>query len=374
MRVRHRTVGTIFWGLTLVIIGGLLLARNLGYAIPIWSGLARYWPVLIIVWGVVKLVEYFQNRSTADNRPLFSSGEVMLLILVILAGSAITAAANVNPSLDIDGVFQTGNLDLWDITGNNYSYDEHHEMPVTGAPAIDIFNMFGNVDVQPSDGDRVVLDVKKTIRASNKEEADRLSSEFTFGILNDGSTVRIASNRDSTGTSGRRISGRQRFKSSLTVRVPKGSPLRVDNRNGRVSIQDLAANQNVTNRYGQVDVQRVDGDIEVTNSFGEVDVRDVKGAITVKGRFGDVRLDLQNPPQKDVSLSLQFGDIRLRLPSNASFGLEARTAFGDVRSEFGTLNEDSSNRERRMRGRVGEGGPQIHVETRFGDIRLQKRG
>lgn len=374
MRVHHRTVGTIFWGLTLVIIGGLLLARNLGYAIPIWSGLARYWPVLIIVWGVVKLVEYFQNRRTGDTRPLFSGGEVALLILVILAGSAITAAANVNPALDIDGVFQGGNLDLWDITGNSYSYDEHHEMPVSGAPTIDIFNMFGNVDVQPSDGDRVVLDVKKTVRASSKEEADRLSSEFTFGILNDGSTVRIASNRDSSGAGGRRISGRQRFKSSLTVRVPKGSPLRVNNRNGRVSIQDLAGNQNVTNRYGQVDVQRVDGDIEVTNSFGEVDVRDVKGAITVKGRFGDVRLDLQNPPQKDVSLSLQFGDIRLRLPSNASFGLEARTAFGDVRSEFGRLNEDSSNRERLMRGRVGEGGPQIHVETRFGDIRLQKRG
>lgn len=371
MRVRRRSVGSIFWGLTLVIIGGLLLARNLGYAIPIWSGLARYWPVLIIAWGAVKLVEYFHNKRAGDNRPLFSGGEVALLILVILAGSAITTAANVSPS--IDGVFNIGDLDLWDITGNNYSYDEHHEMPVTGSPTMDIVNMFGSVDVRPSDTGCVVLDVKKTVRASSREEADRLSSEFTFTITNDGSTVRIASSQDPTGSGGRRITGRQRFKSSLTVHVPKGSLVRLDNRNGRVSIQDLAGGQTITNRYGEVDVQRVDGDIEVTNSFGEVNVQDVTGAITVKGRYGDIRLDVQNPPQKDIALSLEFGDVRLRLPSNASFGLEARTAFGDVRSEFGTLNEDRSNRDRLMRGQIGQGGPQIHMETRFGDIRLQKR-
>jgi DUF4097 and DUF4098 domain-containing protein YvlB len=234
------------------------------------------------------------------------------------------------------------------------------------------------VDVRPSDTDHVTLDVRKTVRASSKEEADRLSSEFTFMISNDGSTVRIASSQDPNDP-GRRQIGRQRFKSSLTVQVPKRSPLRLDNRNGGVSVQDLAGSQSVMNRYGQVEVQGVEGDLEVTNSFGEITVRDVTGAITVNGRFGDIRVELQNPPQKDISLSLEFGDVRLGLPSNSAFGLEARTAFGNMRSEFGSLTEDSSDRGRgRARGlarsQIGEGGPQINVQTRFGDIRLQKRG
>jgi putative adhesin/cell wall-active antibiotic response 4TMS protein YvqF len=369
----RRTIGSIFWGLTLVVIGGLLLARNLGYPIPIWSVLARYWPVLIIGWGLVKLFEYFHYRRTGNNGPLFSGGEVALLILVLLAGSAITTAANV--SANIDGVFDVGDLDLWDITGNNYSYDEHHELPVSGTPAIDIVNMFGNVDVRASDSDKVVVDVRKTVRASNKEEADRLSSDFVFRIVNDGSSVRVASSQDPSGpTDGRRI-GRQRFKSSLTVYVPKASPVKVDNRNGKVSVQDLAASQNVTNRFGEVEVQRVEGDVEVSNSFGSTTVLDTAGAINVRARYGEVRVDLETPPQKNISVSLDFGDVRLRLPANASFGLEAQTAFGDVRSEFGALTENSSNRrERSMKGTVGEGGPQINVKTRFGDIRLQKRG
>lgn len=366
----RRTIGTIFWGLVLVSIGGLLLARNFGYPIPIWTVLARYWPVLIIAWGVVKIFEHFHARRTGDNRPLFSGGEVALLILVILAGSAITTAANVNLNLDTD----FADLDLWDVTGNNYSYDEHHELPVSGAPAIDIVNMFGNVDLRPSDSDNVVVDVKKTVRASSKDEADRLSSDFTFRIVNDGSTVRIASSQDALPASPRRI-GRQRFKSSLTVYVPKASPVKLDNRNGRVTAWDLMGNQNLTNRYGEVEVQRIAGDVEVSNSFGSTTVRDALGRINIKARFGEARIDLDTPPMKDISLSMEFGDVRVGLPSNSSFNLDAHTAFGDVRSEFGTLRSDNrSNRERSITESVGEGGPQIHLETRFGDIRLQKRG
>ena len=59
MSRRPKSAGTIFWGLTLVVIGGLLLARNLGYVIPIWGPLARYWPILIIAWGLLKLVDYY---------------------------------------------------------------------------------------------------------------------------------------------------------------------------------------------------------------------------------------------------------------------------------------------------------------------------
>jgi lia operon protein LiaG len=144
---------------------------------------------------------------------------------------------------------------------------------------------------------------------------------------------------------------------------------------GRVSVQDLAGNQNVTNRYGEVEVQRIDGDVQVSNSFGRTAVNGANGAINVRARFGEVRIELNNPPTKDISLSMEFGDMRIGLPSNSSFAIDARTAFGDVRSEFGTLTEENSaNRERSITGRVGEGGPQIHLETRFGDIRLEKRG
>ena len=89
--------------------------------------------------------------------------------------------------------------------------------------------------------------------------------------------------------------------------------MKVDNRNGKVSVQDLGGNQIVTNRFGEVEVQRIDGDVEVSNSFGSTTVRDTAGAINVKARYGEVRVDLEAPPKKDISLSMEFGDMRLGL-------------------------------------------------------------
>src|SRR5437870_6494690 len=126
MSVR-RSAGTIFWGLTLVAIGGLLLANNLGYSIRIWPYIVRYWPMLLIVWGLLKFVDYFRFRRSGDDRPLFSGGEVALLILVIFAGSAITAAAHVSPRLA--RIFEVGDIDLWDLTGHRYPSDQPLDQP-----------------------------------------------------------------------------------------------------------------------------------------------------------------------------------------------------------------------------------------------------
>src|SRR5215467_11055121 len=110
----RRTAGGIFWGCTLMVIGALLLARNLGYNIRIWGYIARYWPVLLIVWGVLKLVDYYRFKNSGDRRSLFSGGEVALLVFVIFAGAAVTTAANL--SSNAGAFFETGGVNLWDLT------------------------------------------------------------------------------------------------------------------------------------------------------------------------------------------------------------------------------------------------------------------
>ena len=282
MTVR-RSAGTIFWGLTLVVIGGLLLARNLGYTIPVWTYVAHYWPALLIGWGLLKFVDFFRFRHAGDNRSLFSGGEVALLILVIFAGSAITTAANLSP--EIGNIFEIGDLDLWDITGNNYTYDQHREQEsVPAGSEIEIVNLFGSVEVRPSDSDRIVVDVRKTIRANDKAQADRLDGDFTFFVRLEGSKYRIASNRDESGFDG---TPRQRFKSSLTVQVPKRSTVHVDNRNGRVAVHDLAGSPNIVNRYGEIEIRNIDGELHLENRNGSVTVQDITGGVVINNRYAN---------------------------------------------------------------------------------------
>ena len=140
---RPRSAGSVFWGLILISVGLIFLLKNLGVEIRIWSGIATYWPLLLILWGFIKLVDYVRWKRAGEPGPLFGAGEVVLLIIIILSGTALTAAANLSP--DFGRLFEMANIDFWDITGNSYSYSEHYEMNVSGGSAIEIINRYGDV-------------------------------------------------------------------------------------------------------------------------------------------------------------------------------------------------------------------------------------
>jgi hypothetical protein len=43
----------IFWGILILIVGLLFLGNNLGY---ISGSVWRWWPLLLILWGIKKLI------------------------------------------------------------------------------------------------------------------------------------------------------------------------------------------------------------------------------------------------------------------------------------------------------------------------------
>jgi len=52
---------------------------------------AQYWPFVLIAWGLIRLVEVSLWRREGV-RSGFSGGEVVLIILICIAGSGIWAA------------------------------------------------------------------------------------------------------------------------------------------------------------------------------------------------------------------------------------------------------------------------------------------
>jgi DUF4097 and DUF4098 domain-containing protein YvlB len=411
---QRRVSGGIFWGLVFLIIGSLFLIRNLGYAIPLWTLFYRYWPVLLIVWGLFKLVDYWAAEADGTARPLFSAGDVTAIVFVILFGSLLTFAANLSP--DLGKLFQTANLDLWDLTGNSFSFTERHVMDVPPDSTIEITNRFGDVDVAPGDENRITVDVRKTVRATDQAEADKLSSGFVYSITNEGGKYRIGSVLD------------RRFKVALTVQVPRRSIVSVENRNGKVSIHGLVGNQKVTNRFGaievngitgaltvedqngavnvqdvsdsvsivnsfgpiaaanirgdlkisgrnnSIDVDHVEKDLDVESAFQNVNVRDPRGAVKIRNRNGEISIRLVQKPTKDVSVFSEFGSVSLEIPTDSSFTADVSSRFGNVYSDFTELHRNSEKNSARMDGQVGSGGPTIRVENRNGEIRFRRKG
>src|SRR6516165_536689 len=84
--------GSIFWALTLITVGGLFLYQNFNPVVHPWQILAKFWPVLIIFWGLSKLIDYIQAQAHPETAPpsLFSGSEVILLLLILVLGTVVS--------------------------------------------------------------------------------------------------------------------------------------------------------------------------------------------------------------------------------------------------------------------------------------------
>jgi len=78
-------VGSLFWGLLFVLIGGLVLAENLGWISVHWGSMLSLWPILIIVTGLsILAVRGFIWRAVVLTLILMS-----LLLIGSVAGGYV---------------------------------------------------------------------------------------------------------------------------------------------------------------------------------------------------------------------------------------------------------------------------------------------
>jgi hypothetical protein len=353
----------------------VLLLKNIGYDIPIWSGIARYWPVLLIVWGFIKLVDYARWRKAGQPGPLFGAGEVVLLIIVILSGTALTAAANISP--DFVALFENLNVDLFDITGNSYPFTQHLEKAVPSGASIEVFNRYGDVEVRPAETDQISVDVAKTIIARDEKEAKNLEEQFTYDIVEENGRYRVISNfnRDQNSVRGRR------FKTSLTVKVPKSASLSINNRAGRVEVSGLTGQQNIRNSFGQVVLKNINGAVEIdnksdavivedvtgvtkiTNEFGSVDVKRINGNLEVRNRNGSVQAD---EVKGDAKIDGSFGDISV---TDIAGNLEVDDRNGSV--DVLRVEKDAMVRNRFHSVKLVDVKGSVNVENENGGIEVR---
>ncbi len=69
----------IFWGLILILIGSLFLLENLDIIEFSFSRIWRFWPVLLIYWGVSALLK----KKDGTINPLLIGIQVLILVLVV---------------------------------------------------------------------------------------------------------------------------------------------------------------------------------------------------------------------------------------------------------------------------------------------------
>src|SRR5215475_49093 len=89
---------SIFGPLVLITIGIFFLLLTTGTiprrAVGWWF--VHYWPVLLIIWGAAKLLEYIWAKSKGEPTPRLGGGAIVFLVFFVLTGMAATRTAQWN--------------------------------------------------------------------------------------------------------------------------------------------------------------------------------------------------------------------------------------------------------------------------------------
>jgi len=345
----------------MIVLGILLLLANMG-KLP-WNTLAvwfaHYWPVLIIVWGVIKLIEHQQAHRQGLRAPGIGVGGVFLLIVLIVFGLAATQATRVNwgsirDNIDIDGE---------DIPffGNTYNYDDQLQQNFPADGSLHVVSDRGAVTVNTSDDNQIHVLVHKRVSASGQDDADKWNGQ-TKPTINVSDKV-VTLNANTQGAGDHWVS------TDMTISLPRKASVTVSGRRGDISVLGRDGDVAVSSQRGDVTTDDINGKVALSLEHSSGRVSKVSGDVSVEGRPNDVSVE-------DVSgaarLDGEFDSIKLsRIAGAVSFksqrtDLEFAKLSGDLDMDSGDLRANDLLGPFRLTTRSKD----VHLSGVSGDVRI----
>ncbi len=262
-----------------------------------WFG--TYWPALIILWGVIKLVEYQQAQREGVRPTGIGAGGVLLLIFLIMFGMSATSASRFN----WDEIRDHINLGDEDIQ----LFRTHLQLrrPATaglsrGLQPCASLNDRGAVNVTVSDDNQIHVVAHKRINADSQAEADKFNPGTKPQItVSDHTRHPDADTPRRRRPLGQHGSGHQRSAESascdfLAPRRCQRSGPRWRRRNfqpaGDVAASDINGKVSLNLSRGSARVSKVSSDVSVQGRADDISLEDVKGAARLNGEFDTIKL------------------------------------------------------------------------------------
>ena len=338
---------SIFWALTLIAVGGLFLYTNFHADVRAWHIIAKYWPVLIIFWGLSKLYAYFKYRNdpNAQAGSFISGGEVVALIFLLVIGTAISSTVRHadrlfwGPGIHITGV-DDNNFSLGELFGNPYNFTEQEEAAAKPKPVIQIPDVRGDLKVTGWDQPNIQVSIKKRVYAENENNAKTASDFIKTTITDQGGQYLISTNRQDA------INKGYRFDLEMQINVPRDSKITTNQQRGSVTLVGLVGDQSIDSNRGDVETDQISGNVLIKISRGDLKVNDVSGNVDVSGRGDDLSIvkvgGLASVNGEFYSVALQ--DIKKQAHFISSrTDLLAERVDGGIRMESGNLNVTNVN-------------------------------
>jgi DUF4097 and DUF4098 domain-containing protein YvlB len=351
--------------IVLILIGLVFLLMTMGVLdrYSMWMLFARYWPALLILWGIIKLIEHEQAKRAGLPGRGIGAGGIFLMICLIFAGLIATGMSRVNWSGVRDHI-QIGDEDFDEIFGGSsfdYSDDLSQAFPKGGS--LHINNDRGTITVNIAEGDTLKVSVRKKVHAEKQQDADTYNTKTKPTITVVDKNVTLDANTHAAGDKG--------VSTDMDVYVPRNTDLVIVSRRGDVTINGMNGNVEVNHQRGEVNLNDLTGNAVLNLERSSARAQHVKGDITIQGRANEVSLE---DVDGAVHLNGEFRETTrlVRVSKTVSFhssrtDMEFSRLDGRLDLDSGDLRADSLNGPMRLTTRSKD----ISLEGLSGDLHLE---
>jgi hypothetical protein len=365
--------GSIFWALTLVGVGVIFLWQNFDSSIHPWQLIAKFWPILIIFWGLSKLIDYIQAQAHPDTipPPLFSGSEVVMLVLILVLGSIVSRVV-LHPWQQWG--WHIDDNEISNLFLNSYTYNQTFSQPVGATPHLMLEGQRGDLEIRGADQSAIDVMAKKTIRAEDEGAAKKMSDSLKLEMVEEAGHYVLRSNRQSLADEGRRIT------IDMNLRVPKATACEIDTESGDITVDGLSGDQTLATHKGDVQASNVQGLVKIHKFGGSTTVRGLKGSVELDGRGEDIEIaDISDTVtlHGEFSGALQFRNVAqsLRYESLRTV-MTAQKLSGHLDMEVGSLEVNGIDGPLEVTTRqkditVNDFKHSIHITDSDGQITLQ---
>ena len=250
-------------------------------------------------------------------------------------------------------------LFLWASATLVAAQDFQQTYRVPAGSAVSVSSVSGDVRVTAYDGDAVVVTGYKEGR-----DKDQVSIE-------DNSSGNRVSVRDRYPQNCRNCNVSVRFE----VKIPRKLQLRYDgfsSVSGNVEVSGASGELNAKSVSGDVTVKDCDAAVKASSVSGNVEVGSNEGTVNANSVSGNVNVNIERLPEGgDMKFNSVSGNVSVRVPGALNAEVEMSSMSGALRTDFPiTIEKGEFNPRHSARGRVGEGGRQIKMNSVSGNISL----
>ncbi len=162
LRPRRSFAGPV----VLIIVGIFFLLSNMGiiswHNFGIWF--SHYWPVLLILWGIIKLIEYQQANRAGERARGIGAGGVMLVVVVVIAGLIASEAVKWNPG----ELCSDSDLQGLPWCGHNYNYTDELQQAFPAGGGLRVTSEHGAINITDSSDNQIHVSVHKRVNADTQ--------------------------------------------------------------------------------------------------------------------------------------------------------------------------------------------------------------